>query len=425
MKPRTKLQRQVIAMSQCLSPITENQKKWAFFHCFNHYGRRTKKGAAACLECGYTWNDKFLKPGASVCPHCGCKIEIIETRKRRFKRDETYFCVLTTFRGYQVIRYFDLYVTRRVGREAWYGCMEVVQLWITPEGKYIPIARLRPLFACYTDSWNWNTDMEVRSVNSCYNINPNFVYPWMRVIPALKRNGFRGELYGCSPLRLFQTLLTNNRAETLLKAGQYPMFCHEVKSGVCSDSKYWPSVRICIRNGYRISDGALWCDYIDLLRYFNKDLFAAKYVCPVDLKVAHDHLERKKRERLAKEEFERMKGQVRRAEHEFRQQKSKFFGIRFSAGKIHVRVLESVEEYFEEGAMLHHCVFTQGYYKKSDTLLLSASVGQMRMETIEISLKTFQIIQCRGAYNLPTAYHDEIVRLVERNMHLIRKRMTA
>ena len=104
-----------------------------------------------------------------------------------------------------------------------------VQLWITPEGKYIPIARLRPLFACYTDSWNWNTDMEVRSVNSCYDINPNFVYPWTRVIPALKRNGFRGELYGCSPLRLFQTLLTNNRAETLLKVGQYPMFCHEVK----------------------------------------------------------------------------------------------------------------------------------------------------------------------------------------------------
>ena len=425
MKPRTKLQQRIFALSQRLAPITEKQKEWAFAHCFKHYGRRTKKGAAACLECGYTWNDKHLKPGASVCPHCGCKIEIIETRKRRFKRDEAYFCVLTTFRGYQVIRYFDLYVTRRVGREAWYGCMEVVQLWITPEGKYIPIARLRPLFACYSDSWNWSADMEVRPVNLCYDINPNFVYPWTRVIPALKRNGFRGELYGVSPLRLFQALLLNCRAETLLKTGQYPMLSHEIRSSVCSGIEYWPSVRICIRNGYVISDASIWCDYIALLRYFNKDVLCAKYVCPDDLMAAHDRLERKKRERLAKEEIERLKGQARRAEYEFRKLKSRFFGIQFSDGNILVRVLESVEEYLEEGARLHHCVFTQDYYRKSDTLILSACCGNKRLETIEVSLKTFQIIQCRGACNLPTAYHDDIVRLVERNMHLIRKRMTA
>lgn len=425
MKPRTKLQRQVVALSQCLSPITENQKKWAFFHCFNHYGRRTKKGAAACLECGYTWNDKFLKPGASVCPHCGCKIEIIETRKRRFKRDEAYFCVLTTFRGYQVLRYFDLYVTRRVGREAWYGCMEVVQLWITPEGKYIPIARLRPLFACYTDSWNWNTDMEVRPVNSCYDINPNFVYPWTRVIPTLKRNGFRGELYGCSPLRLFQTLLTNNRAETLLKAGQYPMLSHEIRSGVCSDEKYWPSIRICMRRGYFISDGSMWCDYIDLLRYFNKDVLSARYVCPVDLAAEHNRLERKKRERLKKEEFQRKLRQAQEAEENFRELKSRFFGINFADDTICVRVLESVAEYVQEGELMHHCVYTSAYYSRPDSLILTAQIGGQHIETVEVSLKTFQVVQSRGVCNKPTEYHDRIVNLVERNMDQIRRCMSV
>lgn len=426
MKPRTKLQQRIFSLSQRLAPITEKQKEWAFAHSFKHYGRRTKKGAASCLECGYTWHDKNLKPGASVCPHCGCKIEIIETRKRRFGRDEAYFCILTTCGSFQVIRYFDLYVTRRVGREAWYGCLEVVQLWITPEGKYVPIARLRPMFASYyQECWNWSSDLEIRPMKRCYDIKPNFIYPRKYIIPSLKRNGFRGELFGCTPLQMFHTLLTNCRAETLLKAGQYPMLCHEIRSRACSDSKYWPSLRICMRNGYLISDASIWCDYIELLRYFDKDLLCAKYVCPTDLKAAHDRLECKKREKLAKEHIEWMKRQAHEAECEFLKLKSKFFGIRFSAGKIHVRVLESVEEYLEEGERLHHCVFTREYYKKSDTLILSASVDNMRMETVEVSLKTFQIIQSRGACNLTTAYHDDIVRLVEKNMHLIRKRMTA
>ena len=145
-----------------------------------------------------------------------------------------------------MIRFFDLYVTRRVGREAWYGCKEVVQLWITPDGKVVSIARLRPVFAMYQDSWNWSSALEVRPYKMCSDINPGFVYPRKSIIPALRRNGFSGDLHGISPLRLFLGLLGNSWAETLLKAGRYPMLAHEIRSQVCSDAKYWPSIRICI-----------------------------------------------------------------------------------------------------------------------------------------------------------------------------------
>ena len=30
--------------------------------------------------------------------------------------------------------------------------------------------------------------------------------------------------------------------------------------------RYWASVKICIRNGYTISDGSVWCDTIDIIR---------------------------------------------------------------------------------------------------------------------------------------------------------------
>jgi len=425
MKAKTKLQQRVYSLSQRLAPISERQQEWAFQHCFDHYGRRTKKGTASCLECGYEWFDKTLKPGPYVCPHCGRTIEIIETRKRRFKRDEAYYCILTTCGGYQVIRFFDLYVTRHVGREAWYGCQEVVQLWITPAGKVVSIARLRPMLSWYRDSWNWSSTLEVRPYKICYDITPGFIYPRKSIIPALRRNGFCGDLHGISPLRLFLALLDNCRAETLLKAGQYPMLSHEIRSGVCSDEKYWPSIRICMRRGYFISDASMWCDYIDLLRYFDKDVLSARYVCPGDLAAEHDRLERKKRERLESEELQRKIQQAQKAEETFRELKSRFFGLNFVDGPIRVRVLESVAEHLEEGILMHHCVFTNDYYSRPHSLILTAQIGEEHIETVEVSLETFQVVQSRGVCNKPTEYHDRIVNLVERNMDQIRRRMSA
>ena len=425
MKAKTKLQHRVYSLSQRLAPISERQQEWAFQHCFDHYGRRTKKGTASCLECGYEWFDKTLKPGPYVCPHCGRTIEIIETRKRRFKRDEAYYCILTTCGGYQVIRFFDLYVTRHVGREAWYGCQEVVQLWITPAGKVVSIARLRPMLSWYRDSWNWSSTLEVRPYKICYDITPGFIYPRKSIIPALRRNGFCGDLHGISPLRLFLALLDNCRAETLLKAGQYPMLSHEIRSGVCSDEKYWPSIRICMRRGYFISDASMWCDYIDLLRYFDKDVLSARYVCPGDLAAEHDRLERKKRERLESEELQRKIQQAQKAEETFRELKSRFFGLNFVDGPIRVRVLESVAEHLEEGILMHHCVFTNDYYSRPHSLILTAQIGEEHIETVEVSLETFQVVQSRGVCNKPTEYHDRIVNLVERNMDQIRRRMSA
>ena len=86
-----------------------------------------------------------------------------------------------------------------------------------------------------------------------------------------------------------------------------------------------------------------------------------------------------------------------------------------------ITVIQSVAEMAEEGKAMHHCVYTMGYYKKDDSLILSAKdKAGNRIETIELSLKTFKVLQSRGIYNSNTESHSEILELVNRNIHLIK-----
>ena len=112
-------------------------------------------------------------------------------------------------------------------------------------------------------------------------------------------------------------------------------------------------------------------------------------------------------------------------EDQYRKLKSPFFGLAFTDGHIQVKVLESVREFYEEGMVMHHCVFSNEYYLKPDSLILSATMDGKRVETVEVGLKDFEILQSRGVNNTCTEHHKQILSLVKKNMNLIRKRMTA
>ena len=74
---------------------------------------------------------------------------------------------------------------------------------------------------------------------------------------------------------------------------------------------------------------------------------------------------------------------------------------------------------------MHHCVFANGYWKRSDCLILSARIGDKRIETIEVNLETFDVVQSRGVCNNNTEYHERIIQLVKKNINLIRQKLTA
>lgn len=422
MKPKNKFQKRVSELSKKLSPITDAQAKWGYQNCINHIGRRTKNGTISCLECGHSFINKTTEKHCT-CPNCNTKLIINDTRQRVFN-DYQYLCVVTCCEEFQVLRFIYIDYRAKVGEKARYFHSEVVQRWIAPDGKYASLARLRPM-GYFVESWCFCSHLEIRPDKNLYNVNPTCIYPRQKLIPEIKRSGYKGDFHNLTPFDLFHCIISENKAETLLKAKEIKLLQFFAYHSSRNIADYWASIRICIRNGYTIDDVSIWCDYIDLLRFFGKDLHNAKFVCPADLKAEHDKYVQKKREHIEQERKKDARERALENETTFMEMKSKFFGIQFTDGLIQIRVLESVQEIMLEGDAMHHCVFTNDYHLKPDSLILSACINGERIETIEISLSKLQVIQSRGVCNQNTEYHDMIVKLVKKNIPLIQKRLAA
>ena len=81
---------------------------------------------------------------------------------------------------------------------------------------------------------------------------------------------------------------------------------------------------------------------------------------------------------------------------------------------------KSLEDYKHEGDMQHHCVYSNSYYGKKGSLILSARLLESPttpLETVEISLSNWKILQCYGKFNEPTEYHKQIMSLVNKNVY--------
>ena len=172
----------------------------------------------------------------------------------------------------------------------------------------------------------------------------------------------------------------------------------------------------------------MWFDYLQLLERYHKDLRNAHYVCPKNLKKAHDLYVAKKKRDDEKERRERDMQrllELKEVAQKYIEEKSKFFDLKLSDGKIIVVPLKNIEEFKQEGDIMHHCVFTNEYFKKKDSLILSARIGKKHIETVEVNLKTLQVVQSRGVCNKNTEYHNRIIGLVKQNIGLIRKKVAS
>lgn len=76
-----------------------------------------------------------------------------------------------------------------------------------------------------------------------------------------------------------------------------------------------------------------------------------------------------------------------------------------------------------EGDNLWHCVFTNEYYDRKDSLILSAKVEDKSVETIEISLSRMEILQSGGLKNNPSKHHKQIMSLLSKNSYHIKERL--
>ena len=280
----------------------------------------------------------------------------------------------------------------------------------------------------YIDQWVISSNLSLKSNHdtSRLKLTPSFVQPKAKVLPIIKRNGFNGKFYGIAPQILLRELLTDSITETLIKCNQIDLLYYHIRNTpITKDGKIWGALKICLRNNYTIKDAKLWVDYLDLLEYYWKDLKSPKYLCPTDLRKAHDKLMSRKQKEIMKKTFEENKKQIGKNQKHYFKAKQHFFGLIFSEKNISISVIETVKEFLEEGCYHNHCVFTNEYYKKQNSLILSAKVDGIPTETIQLSLENFEVLQSRGRGNRASKYNRQILSLVNRNLHRVRDRMKA
>lgn len=439
MRPRNKAEREVMRLHGSLPPISQAQKEWAYRNCFDAIGY-INNGLVWCTLCGCEFEEKISNLSVSikigdkvVCPYCGKELELKVSKKKKLAETE-YFTVMTTKGGFQVFRHYiiDKYMYRvskylHTCQDPSYYITEVVQNWLDKDGKDYVVARPRKgVFGYRYDNWDYRKPMSIkeRSVGGynpdIYNINSYYIYPRKKVLPVFKRNGYRGyEPIRFSTMDLFKMILRSTEAETLLKAGQYGFLELMNKRG---GLPYWHAIRIVIRNGYRMGqeDAQLWLDMVGALDYLGKDTHNAHYVCPENLKEAHDEWIRRKERKESRIREDVKRKQVLFWKDEYVKKHERFFGLSFSNGEIVIEPIKSVPEMQEEADYMRHCVMKMGYYKKEKSLIMSAKdSSRKRLETIEVNLENMKVVQSFGRFNEITPQHERILELVNRNMNKI------
>lgn len=425
MKPRSNREKQVERLRATLSPISEAQQQWAITHIFSPTAYACKKHAW-CSECGHAFSHvssglvRGIVDETITCPSCGKALKF-ESSRRRIDNLASYMTVLTTKAGFQVCRHFIVTRNAAKGKVVSYDFNEVVQNWIDADGGETVVARSIRCFPRYIDDWDLASPMSIKRPQGQYyytqvryKICADHVCPYGKVMPRLRRNGFSWGFSAFSLSELYKLLLTSGECERLLKNKQIELLKYRHQQGD-RPLPFQHAVRIAIRHGYIVKDASIWMDYLSNLEHLGYDTHNPHYICPANLKEAHDRT-------LVKWQKRKARIEAVQYEKQYRETKGKFFGICFGDENITVTVIASVQEMAVEGALMHHCVYANRYFLKPDSLILSAKDKQgNRIETIEVNLKTFQVVQSRGVCNKNTEYHDRIVRLVNENINLIKQ----
>lgn len=413
------MEKEVYDLSQYLPLISKSQKEWAYRECLKHKGFATQK-SVTCMDCGECFSPELVVRKRAICPHCDTKLRV-EVSRKRTDIQVTYFALTTVCWDYQIVRNFELKASYKQGHNVRYLLHEILQYWITPDEKLVMLGLTHNTQA-YCDSWGgeWGIKKDTAWQRK-YEIYPRKYHPDSVFKEEYARIGIDHKLDGLNVLDAIKIIPYNPYGETLLKAKQYELLYH-LKEHSNQIYHKWPSIRICLRNRYKVQDAGVWLDYLELLEHFGKDLHNARYVCPKDLKKAHDRLVQKKRNIQKKKDLKRQREEAALAQIQYAKMKQAFMGLQFSKGSLLVRFLESVQEVMEEGDVLKHCVFTNQYYERK-SLLFSALVDGKRTATIELDPEEMKILQVRGSHNDPTDHDEAIKALVSSHMQQIRARV--
>ena len=420
MRPRTAQEKEVVALSATLPPISDKEIDEAR-RSHNHMYHSS--ASSWCDHCGHVWKQD-VKSGSKKnwykCPHCGTKLYINKVKRKTISHDSYYFALIQTCGGYQVVRSFMC--NRSSRREIGiihFECNEVFQVWMKPGCKNTYMARCVHFGTYYVDSYKLSSPITLKQFHHRYELH-GYLSKKIDLLPEAKRNGRKSIPYDVSYIPLLEGVLQDPQIEILLKHKALNLVKYHLKHrGIAKD--VFASIRVALRHGYKISDVDCWVDMVDMLARCGKDTRSPRWICPEDVKSAHDFAERMLNRKTEKEEIARILKEDGEVMSRFVERCGKWLGVEIVSGDLTIKPLQSLVDFKREGDTLHHCVFSNRYYDREYTLILGARVNGVRTETIEVDTRDWRVVQCRGNNNQRSKHHDRILATVNKNMNKFRR----
>lgn len=377
MKPKTKIQKRAEELSQTLLPLPR--------HIVDKFDKETKR--------------------------CNSKV---------------YYAVLEQKKEFSVVRYFS-FVKHKMKDNV---CEEFMQVWVSAHGNVVR-AKQRFSMGHYFDTFIKDSSMEIRTNKKNYGYNRLTDISFTKLFIRSRKAQLTICNYAENQYMMIgkhYVWLTDDMEvdkfpflETIIK--QKPRIAELLLLNRMQNEQ--EVIKLAWKHGYLTEDldYNLWSDTVSMARQLHYDLHNPLYVCPRNLETAHNlYAQRLNRQALLDQRRrEAMRAMSdKQAKERFGKFIKKFLDFCITDGRVTIQPLKSIEEFKEEGEMMHHCVFACGYYKKPDTLILSAQVNGEHTETIEIDLKNFSIVQSRGVCNQPSEYHEQIKSLLLNNMYKLK-----
>ena len=424
MKPRSAFEKRVVATNGSLRTIGEKHFVEVYNRACEHVAFQNKEHTLICGDCGEVIeNIKPDKNGLVKCPHCGKKLKPMDNRKWSYR--QTYYVMAIDYsKGFQVLRYYLLSTYFRKRKPVYLSPMEVFRVFINENGKRAVCAKLRA-FMTYRDEWRYGSDIELRPVNNKhweytpYDIRAYANVRARRLSPKAKLVGIDVNDLDFPSVETICKIFKDNRFETIWKAGMHELAYRLSEKEM---DAMWPALKICMRNHYMPSHVSDYIDYIRQLIQLGKDIRNAHYACPDNLEEAHAKTNNAIRKIMEKKRYEQEKERIAQAEEEYAKWVLPFLALDVKSRKFNITVLPNVKAFFEEGQAMHHCVYSNRYYEKENTLILSCRDKQdNRLATIEIGLPKCEIRQIRAKCNHVPAQYDSIVRVLTRQRKQIQQ----
>lgn len=390
MKPRTKIEIEADRLRQQLPELSERQKDWAAKNCTCAASAHRYKGRNTDIEC---------------------------------------FVIATTKQGWQVLRYFYMYANIRRGKIHAAEFEEVMQEWFRGED-YVFFCCGRAPGYC-NDAWTGAMSVKRGTMGGYVLDDPREIGYCKHKIERLTEQ-FKHTPAGKNIGYTFRAVQSCRYAETIMrKCPDLLQWLYYRRPVFPKSDERLAAVRVALRHGYDVTQPN-YSDYVDMLIRLGRDIHSPHYLCPDNLQQAHDRLveeihRREEAERTARErERARERAeQDKKLQQIYEKMRSKFFGFAIMANGLRIQPLKNVKEFFDEGTAMHHCVYSCEYYnlqRHPNSLILSARTEDgARVETIEVDIRRFVIVQSRGKCNQDTKRHNEIINLVKKHMNEIRR----